>query len=213
MAQIFGRNSNWLARTSLVAIFALAIGAVGAALAIDRSGYVTDVDRFVDQPVPFSHQHHVTELGVDCRYCHNQVESGAYAQIPPVQVCMTCHKQIWYNSPLLAPIRNSYATGEPVIWNKVTRLPHYVYFNHSIHIAKGVGCVSCHGDVGSMPLTRLAHPMQMQFCTTCHKNPELYVRPQDEIYQRDSTATQDIRNQIVRERHVQSKMDCVTCHR
>jgi len=151
------------------------------------SSYVTHTDVVESQPIPFSHKHHVGELGLDCRYCHSVVEKSAYPGMPSTHTCMTCHSQIWKTSPILAPLRESYRTKTPLIWNRVYRLPDFVYFNHSIHIAKGIECASCHGQVEQMPLTRKHQAFYMRQCLDCHRDPQ---------------------------RHLGAKlMDCSTCHR
>jgi len=136
-----------------------------------RTDYARHVRWPLDQPVPFSHEHHVAGLGLDCRFCHSGVEVSANAGLPPTTTCMTCHSQIWTNAELLAPVRLSLANGTPLAWHRVTDLPDYVYFNHSIHIAKGIGCSSCHGEIDRMPLTYKAKSLTMQFCLDCHRNP------------------------------------------
>ena len=132
-----------------------------------RSSYITDQSVTIEQPVPFSHEHHVNGLGVDCRYCHSAVEKSAMAGIPPTHTCMTCHSELYTQAEMLAPVRKSLADRTPIRWNKVHRLPDYVYFDHSIHIAKGVGCTTCHGDVQHMPLMRQAAPLTMGWCLEC----------------------------------------------
>ena len=134
------------------------------------------------QPVPFSHKHHVSDDGIDCRYCHTSVEKSSFAGLPPTETCMTCHSQIWTDSPMLAPVRASFATNTPLKWNRVHDLPGYVYFNHSIHVAKGIGCSTCHGRVDQMPLTRKTETLYMKWCLDCHRNPQKYIRPRDKIY-------------------------------
>jgi hypothetical protein len=149
------------------------------------SGYVTLVGWVRTQPVPFSHLHHVGELGIDCRYCHTGVETSAVAGFPSTQICMTCHSQIWTQAPMLAPVRQSLAMDRPLTWHRVAQLPDYVYFNHSIHVARGVPCVACHGRVDKMPLMARAQPFQMQWCLSCHRNPAPQLRPHDDITRMD----------------------------
>lgn len=150
-----------------------------------NSGYATQVGWFRDQQVPFSHKHHAGDLGIDCRYCHSSVETSADAGLPSTHVCMTCHSQIWTGAPMLAPVRESFATGEPLRWHRVAQLPDYVYFNHSIHVQRGVACVECHGRVDQMPLTYRAEPFQMQFCLDCHRDPAPHLRPVDQVTRMD----------------------------
>jgi hypothetical protein len=136
----------------------------------------------VEQPVPFSHQHHVGGLGIDCRFCHTTVEIAGNAGMPPTYTCMTCHSQIWTNAAILALVRQSLATNTPITWHRINDLPDYVYFNHAIHIAKGVGCVECHGPVDRMPLMHKAHGFTMGFCIDCHADPGPRLRPKDQIF-------------------------------
>src|SRR4051794_14649679 len=171
MAQIFHRSTNTIARVSIFAAVFLVGGLLWAALEMSRSPYVTYAGVARMQPVPFSHEHHVGGLGIDCRYCHTSVETSAMAGLPPTHVCMTCHSQIWTGAPVLEPVRQSLATGRPIPWQRVARVPDYVYFNHSIHIDRGVPCVTCHGRVDQMPLMARAQPFQMGWCLDCHRNP------------------------------------------
>jgi Cytochrome c7 and related cytochrome c len=182
MAQVFDRTSNALARASLV-LTALIVIALGVGLnSLQRSPWVTRQGQRADQPVPFSHKHHVEGLGLQCQYCHQQVEKAAYAGIPPTKTCMNCHAQIWTNAALLEPVRNSWATGESIKWIRVHDLPDYVYFNHEIHVNKGIGCASCHGRVDEMPLMYQENSLQMEWCLNCHRNPGVNLRPTSEIY-------------------------------
>jgi hypothetical protein len=160
MAQVFDRSSNALARASLV-LTGLIVIALGVALnSLQRSPWVTRQGQRPDQPVPFSHKHHVEGLGLQCQYCHTSVEKSSYAGIPPTKTCMNCHSQIWTNAQLLEPVRHSWATGESIQWIKVHDLPDYVYFNHEIHVNKGIGCASCHGRVDEMPLMYAQNSLQ-----------------------------------------------------
>jgi len=187
MAQVFPSGANTLAKASLL----LAIGApvllIAGGSAIARSPYSTRVNEALRQPIPFSHQHHVTELGIDCRYCHSSVEKSSFAGIPPTHTCMTCHSQIWTNSPLLEPLRESYRTGTPIKddkgnpgWARVNKLPEFVYFDHSIHINRGINCNTCHGPVQTMQLTYKAKPFFMSWCLDCHRNPEGFIGKREE---------------------------------
>ena len=182
MAQIFDRTSNALARASLV-LTGLIVIALGVGLdQLQRSPWVTRQGQRPDQPVPFSHKHHVTGLGLQCQYCHTSVEKSSYAGIPPTKTCINCHAQIWTNAQLLEPVRHSWATGESINWIKIHDLPDYVYFNHSIHVNKGIGCASCHGRVDQMPLMYQQNTLQMEWCLNCHRNPAVNLRPTSEIY-------------------------------
>jgi hypothetical protein len=149
---------------------------------IQRSPYTTYAGVARPQPVPFSHQHHVGGLGIDCRYCHTSVEVSSFAGIPPTKTCMNCHSQIWSNAPLLEPVRESFRSGQSLVWTRVNDLPDFVYFNHSIHIAKGVGCNTCHGPVDRMPLMYNQASLQMEWCLDCHRAPEKYLRPREQVF-------------------------------
>jgi hypothetical protein len=182
MPQIFDRSSNALARASLV-LTGLIVIALGVTLdQLQRSPWVTRQGQRPEQPVPFSHKHHVTGLGLQCQYCHTSVEKSSYAGIPPTKTCMNCHAQIWTNAALLQPVRDSWVTGESIPWIKVHDLPDYVFFNHSIHVNKGIGCASCHGRVDQMPLMYEQNTLQMEWCLNCHRNPGKNLRPTGQIY-------------------------------
>jgi len=182
MAQIFDRSSNALARMSLVLTGLITIF-LGATLdQLQRSPWVTRQGQRADQPVPFSHKHHVQGLGLQCQYCHTTVEKSSYAGIPPTRTCMNCHAQIWTNAQLLEPVRQSWYTGQSIPWTRVHDLPDFVFFNHSIHVNKGIGCESCHGRVDEMPLMYAQNTLQMEWCLDCHRNPAKNLRPTSEIY-------------------------------
>src|SRR3984885_10403776 len=182
MPQIFYRSTNTLSRATIFgAVFVVA--ALGwMAMEIQRSPYITYAGVRKPQPVPFSHQHHVTGLGLDCRYCHTSVETSSFAGIPPTKTCMNCHSQIWTNAALLQPVRTSWATGDSIPWVKIHDLPDFVYFNHEIHVNKGMGCSSCHGRVDLMPLMYQENTFQMSWCLNCHRDPGKNLRPTSEIY-------------------------------
>ncbi|HUO60269.1 MAG TPA: cytochrome c3 family protein [Candidatus Acidoferrales bacterium] len=177
MAQIFHRSTNTLARVSIIGSVLLIGGLLWGALQMQRSPYFTYAGVSRMQPVPFSHQHHVAGLGIDCRYCHTSVEVSGFAGVPPTKTCMNCHSQIWTNAPMLQPVRDSYRTGKSLIWTRANDLPDFVYFDHSIHINKGVGCNTCHGPVNKMPLMYNYASLQMEWCLDCHRQPEKYLRP------------------------------------
>src|SRR5580692_9236407 len=182
MPQIFHRSFNTLAKVSIVGALVL-VTVLGGALYIDDwSPYVTQERIARVQPVPFSHQHHVGDLGIDCRYCHTSVEESAFAGIPPTKTCMNCHSQIWTNAPMLEPVRSSYQSGESLQWTRVNQLPDFVYFNHSIHVTKGVGCNDCHGPVDQMPLMYQQASLQMEWCLNCHRAPEKVLRPREQVF-------------------------------
>ncbi|HVT12080.1 MAG TPA: cytochrome c3 family protein [Fimbriimonadaceae bacterium] len=174
-AQVFRERANTVARLSLVAGAITILGGGFAVAALSRSPANTKVGVPKDQPIPFSHKHHAWELGIDCRYCHTSVEKSAYPGLPPSETCMSCHSQIWTNSPLLEPVRQSYETGTPIHWTQVNKVPEFVYFNHSIHIARGLNCNTCHGPVQDMQITYKGNPFQMAWCLQCHRAPERYL--------------------------------------
>ena len=182
MAQLFSPGADAIYRLALLTGVACLAGIPIVAAGIVRSDYVTGVGIAPAQPVPFSHKHHSGELGVDCRYCHTTVETQATAGIPPTHTCMTCHSQIWTGSDMLKPVRDSFARDEPLQWVRLNKLPSYVYYNHSVHVTKGIGCSTCHGDVTSMQMTYRANAFEMQFCLDCHREPAKYVRPQDQVW-------------------------------
>jgi hypothetical protein len=219
MPQIFHRSSNTIARVSILAgvVFLAFFGWIYSTLL--QSGYVTGQQVVRRQPVPFSHEHHVSQLGIDCRYCHTSVEKSSFAGIPPTATCMNCHRQIWTNAALLEPVRASYATNTPLRWARVHDLPDYVYFNHSIHVAKGVGCATCHGRVDRMPLMYQNASLLMEWCLDCHKNPAKNLRPKDQIYNMAWQPPADdpgLGARLVKQYHVlppRTLTSCSTCHR
>ncbi len=219
MGQLFHRSTNFIARFT---IFGLGFVVAGFALALwefNRSPWATGAYVPKVQPVPFSHEHHVRGLGIDCRYCHTTVERSAFAGIPPVKTCMTCHSQIWTNAALLAPVRDAYRSGQPLEWTRVHDLPDFVYFNHSIHVNKGIGCVTCHGRVDTMPITWQVNTLQMRWCLSCHRDPEKFLRPRSEVFNMEYTppvAQAVLGKRLASEYHilnVRKMTDCVTCHR
>jgi hypothetical protein len=182
MAQLFPPVTNAVARCSIFGGLVIIAAVVWAGNQWLRSSYVTQVDVVRDQPVPFSHDHHYSGLGIDCRYCHATAETSAFAGMPTTETCMGCHSIIWKDSPLLAPVRESWRTKKPLAWTRVYDLPDFVYFNHSIHVAKGIGCESCHGRVDRMPLMRKAVSLHMEWCLDCHRHPEYQVRDKSELF-------------------------------
>ena len=216
MAQIFHRSFNVLSKLSIFGgVFILAL--LGWAWAkFVRSDYVTGAGVVRDQPVPFSHQHHVGGLGIDCRYCHASVETSAFAGMPTSKVCMNCHAQIWADSPMLEPVRTSYRTETSVAWNRVHRLPDFVFFDHSIHVKKGVGCSTCHGRVDEMPLTRQTASLYMEWCLQCHRQPERFVRPPEQVFNMAWEPAPDQLEkglQLLEAHKIGRHTDCSTCHR
>lgn len=214
--QIFNRSVNTIARGTLVGgILLLAVLGVGALLYV-RSPWVTLVGVPRQQPIPFSHKHHVQDDGIDCRYCHTTVEFSAFAGMPDTKTCMNCHQQIFAETPLLAGVRQSWATGQSIQWTRVNRLPDYVYFNHSVHVDNGIGCSSCHGQVDQMPLMEKAQSLQMSFCLECHLHPGNYVRPKDQVFNLEyqyPSNQQEVGAKLVQDYHIQSKISCSDCHR
>ncbi len=218
MAQIFRRSSNTLAKFSIVGGALLAGGLLTLVMVIARSPWVNDIGAIKEQVVPFSHKHHVSGLGIDCRYCHISVEQTAFAGIPAVKTCMTCHSQIWTEAPILEPIRESWRTDKAIQWVRIHDLPDFVYFNHSIHVKKGVGCATCHGRVDQMPLMWKVNSLDMQWCLECHRQPERFIRPREQVFRMDWEPPSDQLAQgaaLVKEYHInKSKMtDCSICHR
>jgi hypothetical protein len=176
MAQLFAPSSNTLAKVSLLCVAGAPVIAFYVGSTVSRSPFATNSGTPLQQPIPFSHKHHAYELGIDCRYCHNFVETGAVAGVPSTETCMSCHSQIWTNSPLLEPLRKSWNEGTPISWTKVNKLPEFVYFNHSIHIARGISCNECHGPVTKMQITFKGKPLSMAWCLECHREPEKFLR-------------------------------------
>jgi hypothetical protein len=214
--QVFGPRANSIAHFSILGAVFLAVATSAAAYVYVRSPWVTAVGVAPQQPIPFSHKHHVTDDGIDCRYCHTSVETSSFAGMPDTKTCMNCHAQILAQSPALAPVRESFQTGVPIVWTRVNNLPDYVYFDHSIHVQKGVGCASCHGQVEDMPATAKAESLQMQFCINCHRAPQREIRPREEVFNLDwkppaNEAT--FRQELVQKYDVKSMLSCSTCHR
>jgi hypothetical protein len=182
MSQIFPRSANALVRSTLFGVLSLVLFGGWLVMTLMRSSWATKQNEFVEQPIQFSHAHHVGGVGIDCRYCHTSVEKSSFAGIPPTKTCMNCHSQIWTNAPILEPVRASFRTGTPLNWIRVNDLPDFVYFNHQIHIKQGVGCNVCHGPVDKMPLMYQAQSLLMEFCISCHKAPESFLRPRSEVF-------------------------------
>jgi hypothetical protein len=216
LAQLFHRSSNSIAKISIVTVVLLLGGVVWAAYKIDQGSFITMVGVPREQPVPFSHKHHVTDDGIDCRYCHTSVEVSAVAGVPPTETCMSCHSQIWANAEMLEPVRASFRTGQSLEWTRVHDLPDFVFFNHSIHVNKGIGCATCHGRVDQMPLMYKENTLYMQWCVECHRAPERYVRPRDQVFNmayRPPEDQMELGRRLVAEYKIQKLTDCYTCHR
>jgi hypothetical protein len=229
MAQIFHPSANTLSRVSIYGALFVVVGLLFVSYAIIRSPYQTMQRVIKDQPVQFSHEHHVSGLGIDCRYCHTSVEHSSSAGMPSTETCMSCHSQIWSDSPMLAPVRASYRDNTPIRWNRVHDLPDFAYFHHGVHIQKGVGCVTCHGRVDKMPLMWKEAPMTMQWCLECHRNPAPHLRPYDQIFNmagqstteaanvgQDANVNPDARRDDAsrnRDAHFSGMTNCSVCHR
>ncbi len=218
MSQIFPRAMNTLARASIFG-FLLILGFVGwVGTRIDRSSYLTEQGIAKSQPVPFSHEHHVGGMGIDCRYCHASVERSRFAGMPSTKTCMTCHSQIWTNARMLEPVRQSFATGTPIAWVRVHNLPDYAYFNHAIHVNKGIGCDTCHGPVNRMPLMYQYASLQMEWCLACHREPERFIRPGNEVFNMNWQPPPnqlELGRELVKRYHVNKEQlsNCSICHR
>lgn len=215
MSQIFPRSFGIYAKLAVIGVLVVFVGACLAWRAVATDPH--RLDEAVNQPVPFSHKHHVDDDGLDCRYCHTTVETSAFAGMPPISTCMTCHSQLFTDAPMLKPLRDSWNSGVPLHWNRVYQLPDFVYFNHSIHIAKGVGCVSCHGRVDQMPLTRRVASLSMQWCLDCHRAPQKYLRPREEVFDLAwrPKHQEALGEQLVHEYRIDTRRmtDCSLCHR
>ena len=213
MVQVFHPAFNTISRVSIFGgVFVLGAVVWGSGR-LYRSPYVTEATVVRDQPIQFSHQHHVGGLGIDCRYCHTSVEESSFAGIPPTRTCMNCHSQIWVDSPILEPLRRSFREGMPIPWTRVHRLPDYVYFDHSIHVAKGVGCVSCHGEVDEMPLMAQQATLYMEWCLECHRHPERSIRPRDKVFDLKWKADAGVGGRLQTALGIRERVDCVDCHR
>lgn len=218
MPQIFRPSADTWLRLFIAAAAVVLAGGGALAIGLVRSDYLTGVGLPPAQPVPFSHQHHAGGLGIDCRYCHFSVESSAEAGLPPTHICMSCHSQLYTGQEMLAPVRRSLSEDQPIRWRRVVKLPGYVYFNHSIHIAKGVGCADCHGRIDRMPATAPAKALQMEFCLDCHRDPAPHLRPLEAVTDMDWQPPPDQRavgTRRIAERGIDLGRitDCYSCHR
>jgi ribonucleotide reductase alpha subunit len=227
MPQIFHRSTNTLARLSIFGGLFILGFAAWALAEINRSSWNTGAYVEREQPVQFSHKHHVGDDGIDCRYCHTSVETSNSAGLPPTKTCMNCHSQIYSDSPYLEPVRASWKTNKPIEWTRVHDLPDYVYFNHSIHVNKGVGCSTCHGRVDEMPLVYQFASLQMEWCLQCHREPERFIRPRDQVFNMkwqagnagaENKTDEQLKQgrELVKKYNVRHKailQSCSTCHR
>jgi hypothetical protein len=233
MAQVFRPRANTIARASIAGVV-IGVSVLGlVAAGVDRSPYVTNQGVVRDQPVPFSHEHHVNGLGIDCRYCHTSVGDSGFAGLPPTKTCMTCHSRIWTDAPLLAPVRDSWREGVPLQWTRVHNLPDFVYFQHDIHVNKGIGCVTCHGPVDQMSLMFQQNTLQMKWCLDCHYSPEKHLRPREQVFNMHFAIDDQIKREYSDANHVVTDQEslgkalidryhiptdgrltsCYTCHR
>jgi hypothetical protein len=216
MAQIFHPSTNTISRVTIFGGALLVVALVAALAAINESPYITEAGVARSQPVPFSHKHHVADDGIDCRYCHTSVEESSFAGIPPTKTCMNCHTQIWSDSPMLEPVRQSFRTDQAIPWTRVHNLPGFVYFDHSIHVHKGVGCSTCHGRIDQMPLTERENTLYMDWCLECHRAPERYVRPREQVFNMEYVAPADqvaLGAKLIQEYQIRKLTSCSTCHR
>lgn len=218
MPQVFHPAFNTVSRVSIFGAVFLVAGAVLIAGVIVRSPYATEVGVVRVQPVPFSHQHHVGDVGIDCRYCHQSVETSAFAGMPTTDVCLDCHSHLWRDSPMLEPVRASWRTGEPLYWSRVHDLPDYAYFHHGIHVSKGIGCEECHGRVDQMPLMYREETLHMEWCLDCHRHPEEHIRPPDAVVQMgwqpdEHAADGPVAAELMDALNIQRKTNCSVCHR
>jgi hypothetical protein len=219
MAQIFHHSTNFISRFSVFSSLFLAGLALTGVLLAARSPYLTNQNVTREQPVQFSHKHHVGDDGIDCRYCHTGVEVSATAGVPPTKTCMNCHSVLFNTSGYLEPVRASYRDDKSIEWVRVHRLADYVYFNHSIHVNKGVGCSSCHGQINQMPLVFQASTLQMEWCLDCHRNPESVLRPKDQVFNMNWKVPADqleAGKKLAAEYKIRTTSEltsCSTCHR
>jgi hypothetical protein len=221
MSQIFPRSANALARSTLFGVLSLVLFVGWLIFTLMRSSWATKQNEFVEQPFQFSHAHHVGGMGLDCRYCHTSVEKSSFAGIPPTKTCMNCHSQIWVNAPILEPVRASFRNDKPLSWIRVNDLPDFVYFNHQIHIKQGVGCDTCHGPVDKMPLMYQAKPLLMEWCLSCHRAPENFIRPRAEVFNMNyqvpaETTQRELGLRLKKEYNVagiEHMTSCSVCHR
>jgi hypothetical protein len=216
MPQLFRPSSNTIAKVGIVSVITLVASTIAVAYIADRGPWTTSVAMPPVQPIEFSHKHHVKDDGIDCRYCHTSVETSGFAGLPATEICMTCHSQIWTTASVTKPIRDSWQSGKSIEWVRVHDLPDFVYFNHSIHVNKGIGCSSCHGQVNEMPMMWKVNTLNMNWCLSCHRDPAKFVRPKSEVFNinyKYPANQAELGPKLVKEYHVQSLTDCVTCHR
>jgi hypothetical protein len=215
MAQIFHPSTNTISRVSIFGAVFIVAGLLWLMPQVHRSPWMTEAHVAREQPIQFSHERHVGGNGIDCRYCHTSVEESGFAGIPPTKTCMNCHAELFANSPFLAPVRESFESGRSIEWTRVHDLPDFVFFDHSIHVNKGVGCTTCHGPVNRMPLMAQEQSLQMEWCLDCHRRPEEFVRPRSEVFNvnwvRPANQT-EVGRRLVEEDQIQQLTSCSTCH-
>lgn len=214
VSQLFNARFGFYLQLGLMAVVGLLVAGFftwRVVIAAPTTGHV------LEQPVPFSHKHHVGDVGINCVYCHTSVETSSFAGIPPLSTCMTCHSQLYTDQPALQPLVTAFRSGVPLHWTRINKLPDFVYFNHSIHIAKGVGCESCHGQIDTMPLARQAAPLTMQWCLACHRDPAKHLRPRSEVFNLHWHASDQLAlgKRLVKQYHIDTRRmtDCSLCHR
>ena len=214
MRALFPPWTNSIARASVLVIPLAGLGALCAPMLFVRTPYFTEQDNPVQQPVEFDHRHHVADEGIDCRFCHASVETAASAGYPPTSTCMGCHAQVWNASPILEVVRRAYFSDTPVAWKRVHRLPDFVYFDHSIHVAKGVGCETCHGRVDQMAAVEQIAPLTMEWCLDCHRNPQGRIRPRERVVDMGwPSAGADEEKALIARYDVHTRTSCTACHR
>ncbi|MBW8885067.1 MAG: cytochrome c3 family protein [Planctomycetia bacterium] len=219
MPQVFPRWTNVGSKMSIFGVLTSLALVTWASMVYVQSSYGTNAGLRLVQPVPFSHQHHVGGLGIDCRYCHTSVEQSAFAGMPETKTCMNCHSQIWVGSEMLRPVRESYATDRSIAWERVYNTPGFVYFAHHIHVQKGIGCSSCHGRIDRMAFTEQAASLLMEWCLECHRDPASQIRPRPEVFNMDyrvPTNQRELGEKLVAEYDVRDPKQltsCSTCHR
>jgi len=239
MAQIFHPVMNTISRVSIFGAVFFIVAVVLLLMVYVRSPYYTRAQVVLDQPVAFSHQHHVADCGIDCRYCHTSVETSAFAGIPATDVCMNCHSFLFNDQQMLEPVRVSYRENVPLRWNRVHDVADFAYFHHGIHISKGIGCSTCHGRVDQMPMTWREHSLHMEWCLECHRHPAKYVRPKEFVFRMESleelVGTEEfdsyleqnhpeldaespdvvfkLREILAKEYKLESETNCSVCHR
>lgn len=216
MSQTFSKRAVLLVKLGLLGSAGTVLLAAGIVSAWTPHGEVS-VDAASAQPIPFSHKHHVGDVGLDCRFCHVTVEHAAAPGMPSAQLCLTCHSQLFADQAILAPLRRAATSGLPIAWTHVTRLPDYVYFDHSVHLAKGVACIECHGRIDQMPLTARPEEMTMKWCIACHDDPRPHLRPPEMVFAMPPPRLSDAQvlalSRLIQLEPRQRLTDCSTCHR